>query len=117
VPIFGIDPDANTAAQLQNLVKCGQYPFWGPETGGHGAAADPGGFIAMQQNALLTTTLWSATNGPDFISAGNGTNGIAITKSDAAGQYSVQFQSATCDTDIPVTTDGTGKFLTLAPGN
>jgi len=117
MPIFGIDPDAVSTLQLQNFVKCGQYPFWGPEQGGHGAAADPGGFIAMLQNALLTVPLWNDSNAKDFISAGNGTDGTAFSKTDVAGQYFVQFQSATCDSDIPVTTDGTGKFVTLPPGN
>src|SRR5262249_27431536 len=31
--VFGVDPQT---ADLRNLVKCGQYPYWGPLTGGTG---------------------------------------------------------------------------------
>jgi hypothetical protein len=101
VPVFGLDPDAYTADQLQNLVKCGNYPFWGPSTAGVGAAVDPGSFVNAQQHALSNVTVFNTSNSPDFIPAGDGTTGLAFIKNRTSGEYFTQFQSANCDSNVP----------------
>jgi len=108
VVLNGIDIDAyeqsaGGAASVQNLVKCGQYPFWGVETAGTGGQVDPSSFVQAQENALGSTTLWNTTNNPDYLPAGNGTNGIAYIKNRVSAQYFVQFQSSNCDSNVPLT--------------
>jgi ABC-type phosphate transport system substrate-binding protein len=119
VVLNGIDIDAyeqNTsggtsgAAKVQNLVKCGAYPFWGTETVGNGAAVDPGSFIPAQENALSSVSIFNDTNSPDYLPAGNpvAANGIANTKTRVSAQYFVQWQSANCDSNLPLAPLGPG---------
>jgi len=103
VPVFGIDPDAYTSAQLQNLVKCGEYPYWAPSTLGIRATSPPATapLTAAQQTALSTVGIFTDTNSPDYIPAGDFQSGIALIKPRVNSPFNVQFQSLNCDAGPP----------------
>jgi hypothetical protein len=103
VPVFGIDPDSYTAAQLQELVKCGEYPYWAPSTLGIRATSPPATapFTAAQSFALSLVGFFTDTNSPDYIPAGDFQSGIALIKPRVNSPFSVQFQSLNCDANIP----------------
>jgi len=102
VPVFGIDPDAQTAAQLRNLVKCGQYPYWGPLSGGRGAEADPQGFFASHVNAMSNGNVFDPTtaSAADYLPGllGAPYDGVAFTKTLnlTAASYDMKFDPSDC---------------------
>jgi hypothetical protein len=101
VPVFGVDPDAQTAAQLRNLVKCGMYPYWGPLTGGRGGAADPSGFTTAHFNALQSELIFDTSLVPDYLPLGSLSDGVAFTKDVTDGAYSMKFKPGSCDGFVP----------------
>jgi hypothetical protein len=103
VPVYGIDPDAYSAAQLQELVKCGEYPYWAPSTLGI-RATSPAATVPLtsaQSLALQTVGIFTDTNSPDYIPAGDFQSGIALIKTRVNNIYNTQFQSLNCDANVP----------------
>jgi hypothetical protein len=92
VPVFGVDPDAQTATQLRDMVRCGMYPYWGPLTGGRGAATDTSGFFTSHMNAMSNETVFNASLVPDYYPLGGSTDGVAFTKSLTAGAYRMKYK-------------------------
>jgi len=101
--VLGIDPDAQTAAQLRNLVKCGQYPLTGPLTVGRGPGADPLGLRDMHINALANEAVYdpAAATAADYIPFGPFNGGVAYQKDAVAGSYFVKFKPTDCTGLVP----------------
>jgi hypothetical protein len=100
VPVFGIDPDAQSAVQMRNLVECGLYPYWGPLTGGKGAAVDTGGFRAAHLAALSSQYVFDASVVPDYLPlgpSGVGADGVAFIKTQTDGAYGLKYAPLTTD--------------------
>ncbi|HVP28928.1 MAG TPA: hypothetical protein VMW35_07180 [Myxococcota bacterium] len=101
VPVFGVDPDAQGAVALRNLVKCGAYPYTGPLSAGKGPGGDPLGLRQMQLNAVSSEVVFDDSTGADYIPFGPFDNGVAFQKDVTAGQYFVKFKPASCPGVIP----------------
>ena len=59
VPVEGVDPDTN---DLKQLVRCGQYRWWGPLTNGRRTAVDGTPISALESSfrgALQNTVVWN----------------------------------------------------------
>lgn len=95
VPIEGIDPDANSAT-LRKLVKCGQYRYWGPLSGGIGAASPDGGtaFTQAHFRALATDAVFPTG---DYLPEGDFDRGVAFTKSFTDAAHVQKFVANDCD--------------------
>lgn len=97
VPIFGIDPDAQTPAGLRKLVKCGQYPFHGPLTAARGPGADPLGLRQAFINALLSGVLFDDLSAAsDYLPYSEFDDGPAYVKDFTGGAYFVKFKPSDC---------------------
>lgn len=90
----GIDPDAN-AAQLRNMVKCGMWRYWGPLSGGIGAASPDGGtaFTSAHFKALATDAVFPSG---DYLPEGDFDRGVAFTKSFTDAAHSQKFVANDC---------------------
>jgi hypothetical protein len=95
VVLEGVDPDAAIAAPagktLKDLVKCGQYRFWGPLTSGvgprNGGASD---FITAHRAALKSASVYA--NAQAYLPVGK----IGFVKAATDGAYSIAFVPTTC---------------------
>lgn len=97
VPIFGIDPDAQTLPGLRQLVKCGQYPFHGPLTVGQGPGADPLGLRQTFLNAISSGVVFDENSvAADYLPFGDFDNGVAYSKDATAGAYFVKYKPSDC---------------------
>jgi hypothetical protein len=103
VPVWGIDPDSYSALQLQQLVKCGEYPYWAPSTLGI-ANTTPAATLPAAQAvafALSDVAVFNDTNSPDYIPLGDFQSGIALDKVKTQSPYTVTFTSSNCDSIPP----------------
>jgi hypothetical protein len=96
------DPSSRwrTAADaFDDLVRCGQYPFWGPFAGGRAsnpATSSRGGPITPFE-AAHRFALGALPNGGDYVSFGNAaTGGVAIRKNLTDGPAIVAFSPTGC---------------------
>lgn len=103
VPIFGIDPDAQTLVGLRKLVKCGQYPFHGPLTVARGPGTDPLGLRQAFVNAISSEVVFNESSiAADYLPFGDFDSGVAYSKDFTAGAYFVKFKPSDCSGLEPV---------------
>ncbi|HVN38739.1 MAG TPA: substrate-binding domain-containing protein [Myxococcota bacterium] len=97
-PVFGVDPETN---DLRNLVKCGQYPYWGPLTGGtgiHSAFLLTNVYVASHLANLRDTAVFST--GADYLPLGGLQDGVAFDKGLTSSYYNVKFTANNCTGEI-----------------
>jgi len=103
VPIFGIDPDAQTLIGLRHLVKCGLYPFHGPLTVARGPGADPLGLRQAFVNAISSQVVFDENSiAADYLPFGDFDSGVAYSKDFTAGAYFVKYKPSDCSGLAPV---------------
>jgi len=104
VPVFGTDPDALSTRQLQELVKCGEYPYWAPLTIGVPVTNPPGDapYTTAQRNALASTLIFNETNSADYLPFGDPYTGLAFPKTQVNAPYNNKFSSLNCDSRPPI---------------
>jgi hypothetical protein len=105
VPVLGVDPDSSTSpgialpgnnagATLQQLVKCGQYPYWGALSGGDGARNVANVFGTAHRNALLSSLVFPSNN--NYIPLGGINTGVSYNKTRTGGVYGFKFIPTSC---------------------
>jgi hypothetical protein len=96
VPVLGVDPDAAAApADLRTLVKCGQYPYWGPLAGGDGARNSGANVFGTAHRSALKSLL-VYPSGNNYIPLGTANTGVSYTKTRTAGVYGFKFIPNNC---------------------
>ncbi|HXK21509.1 MAG TPA: hypothetical protein VMS55_02410 [Myxococcota bacterium] len=98
--VFGVDPQT---ADLRNLVKCGQYPYWGPLTGGtgiHSAFLLTNVYVAAHLQSLKDSFVFST--GSDYLPLGGLQTGVAFDKALTASYYNAKYTAnGTCTGEVP----------------
>ena len=99
--VFGVDPQT---ADLRNLVKCGQYPYWGPLTGGTGIHSSfllSNVYVAAHLQSLKDSFVFST--GSDYLPLGGLQTGVAFDKQLTASYYNTKFTAGggSCTGETP----------------